>query len=582
MKLVLTGFMATGKSTVARHLARRLQWPLIDCDAEISARAGKPIQQIFRDSGEVDFRALESSIIAEIASDRRRCTQCGKPLPAVIATGGGAIVDPRNYAALREAGLIVCLTARPDVIARRVASGVKVRPMLSRGSISLRQQIAELMETRREAYARATLTIDTSDRTLEEVVEAILDAIAARYRLLLIRPLQARIQLTHNIGPIGTPTRGADPEKPGTTNSPVQKVEFIVELGSNSYPVHVGRRVLPEIGRFARACGLTASRCALITDSNVGALYSKPVLTSLEAHGFQPELIEIAPGEPSKSLAVLQRVYQRLAEAELDRDSAIFALGGGVVGDLAGFAAATYLRGLSFIQVPTSMVAQVDSALGGKTAVNLAAGKNLIGSFYQPRLIVADVETLTSLPDREFREGLAEVIKYGAIADAAFLEWLEQEMPMILARDADRLGHVVERSLRHKAAIVSQDEREGGLRKTLNFGHTLGHALEASTAYGKYLHGEAVAIGMVAAARLSTRRGGLRAEDAERLRNLLEAAGLMTDLPEGWLSGEFIRALRLDKKRRGNTVEFVLLDRLGHALTRKLSFDEIVGEKAQG
>ncbi|MBV8773250.1 MAG: shikimate kinase [Deltaproteobacteria bacterium] len=181
MKLVLTGFMATGKTTVARHLARRLQWPLIDCDAEISARAGKPIHQIFRESGEVHFRALESIVIAEIASDGRRCAQCGKPRPAVIATGGGAIVDPHNYAALRDAGVIVCLSARPDVIARRVASGVKVRPMLSRRSVPLWQQIAELMETRREAYARAALTIDTSDRTIEQVVEAILDAIANRY-----------------------------------------------------------------------------------------------------------------------------------------------------------------------------------------------------------------------------------------------------------------------------------------------------------------------------------------------------------------------------------------------------------------
>ncbi|MBV8773251.1 MAG: 3-dehydroquinate synthase [Deltaproteobacteria bacterium] len=359
-------------------------------------------------------------------------------------------------------------------------------------------------------------------------------------------------------------------------------MEFIVEVGDNSYPVQVGRGLLAEIGKFTRDCGLVASRCAVITDANVGPLYSKPVLTSLEAQGFQPELIEIAPGEPSKSLAVLEQVYQRLAKAELDRESAIFAVGGGVVGDLAGFAAATYLRGLSLVQVPTSMVAQVDSALGGKTAVNLACGKNLIGSFYQPRLIVADVETLTSLPDREFREGLAEVIKYGAIMEAGFLEWLEQEMPMILARDADRLRHMVERSLRHKAAIVSRDEREGDLRKILNFGHTLGHALEASTAYGNYLHGEAVAIGMVAAARLSTRQGALRAEDAERIRNLLEAAGLKTDLPAGWLTAEFIRALRLDKKRRGEMVEFVLLDRLGHAFTRKLRFEEIIGEEIVG
>jgi 3-dehydroquinate synthase len=356
------------------------------------------------------------------------------------------------------------------------------------------------------------------------------------------------------------------------------KVKFVVDLGPNSYPVHIGQGLLADIGGLAAASGLTTGRGALITDANVGRSYSTPVLNSLEDHGFRPQMIEIAPGEPSKSLAMLEFIYHRLAEAELDRDSAIFALGGGVVGDLAGFAAATYSRGLPLVQVPTSMVAQVDSALGGKTGVNLRDAKNLIGAFYQPRLIVADVQTLTSLPEREFREGLAEVIKYGAIMDARFIEWLEQQMPMILAREADRLSEMVERSLRYKAAIVSRDEREGGLRKILNFGHTLGHALEASTAYGSYLHGEAVAIGMAAAARLSVRHAGLRADGAERLRRLLEAAGLASDLPAGWLTGEFIRALRLDKKRLGDTVEFVLLDRLGHALTRKLRFEEIVGE----
>jgi 3-dehydroquinate synthetase len=200
----------------------------------------------------------------------------------------------------------------------------------------------------------------------------------------------------------------------------------------------------------------------------------------------------------------------------------------------------------------------------------------LIGAFYQPRLIVADIGALTSLPEREFREGLAEVIKYGAIMDAPFIGWLEQEMPMILAREANPLAETVERSLRHKAAVVSRDEREGGMRKILNFGHTLGHALEASTAYGNYLHGEAVAMGIAAAARLSTRHSGLKADEAKRLEQLLEAAGLVIELPRGWLTAEFIRALRLDKKRRGDTVEFVLLDRLGHALTRRLGFEEII------
>jgi 3-dehydroquinate synthase len=353
-------------------------------------------------------------------------------------------------------------------------------------------------------------------------------------------------------------------------------MEIVVQLGANSYSVHAGRGLLADIGGLGLASGLTRGRCALITDSNVGTLYSTAVLKALSGSGFHPHLIEIPPGERSKSLAMLEQVYRHLAEVDLDRNSAIFALGGGVVGDLAGFAAATYFRGVPLVQVPTSMIAQVDSALGGKTGVNLRDAKNLIGAFYQPRLVVADIDTLMSLPEREFREGLAEVIKYGAIMDAPFIDWLEQEMPMILAREAGHLTEMVARSLRHKAQIVSRDEREGGLRKILNFGHTLGHALETSTAYGSYLHGEAVAIGMAAAARLSTRYAGLRSDDARRLEQLLKAAGLAIDLPAGWLTGELLRALRLDKKRRGDTVEFVLLDRLGHALTRKLGFEQIV------
>jgi 3-dehydroquinate synthase len=353
---------------------------------------------------------------------------------------------------------------------------------------------------------------------------------------------------------------------------------FRVELGQNSHLVHVGTGLVGKVAELARDCGLEAGRAALITDSNVAKLYAQPALASLKSAGFDPKLIEIAAGELSKSLATLERVYDYLVEAELDRSSAIFALGGGVVGDLAGFAAATYLRGLPVVQIPTTLVAQVDSALGGKTAVNHAAAKNLIGAFYQPRLIVADVGTLSSLPDREFREGLAEVIKYGAILDAPLVAWLEREMPAILARDPARLTEVVDRSLRHKASVVASDEHEGGLRKILNFGHTLGHALEASSGYGSFFHGEAVAIGMAAAAHLSCHYAGFSADEASRLERLIESADLPTRMPAGWQGDDFIRALRHDKKRAGDEVEFVLLDRLGHALTRKLTFAEILAQ----
>jgi 3-dehydroquinate synthase len=353
---------------------------------------------------------------------------------------------------------------------------------------------------------------------------------------------------------------------------------FRVELGVNAHPVHVGAGLLDRLGELALTAALKVGRAALITDSNVARLYGARALAALTAAGFDAVTIEVAAGEASKSLATLEQVYDRLAGAQLDRASTVFALGGGVVGDLAGFAAATYLRGLAVVQVPTTMTAQVDSALGGKTGINLHAAKNLIGAFHQPRMIVADVTTLSSLPDREFREGLAEVIKYGAIMDAPMVAELERAMPTILGRAPAELERIVEQSLRHKAAVVANDEREGGLRKILNFGHTIGHALEAASGYGSYFHGEAVAIGMVAAAGLSRAYASLSAGDAERLVRLVEAAGLPSRMPPGWRGADFERALKLDKKRAGAGVEFVLIDRLGHALTRKLGFDEIVAQ----
>lgn len=351
---------------------------------------------------------------------------------------------------------------------------------------------------------------------------------------------------------------------------------FRVELGVNAHPVHVGAGILERLGVLARDAGLKPGRAAITSDANVAGLYAADALSSLKSAGFDPIMIEIPAGESSKSVEMLAAMYDRMAEAELDRQSVVFALGGGVTGDLGAFAAATFLRGIPVVQVPTTVVAQVDSSLGGKTGVNHPRAKNLIGAFYQPRMIVADVATLATLPEREFREGLAEVIKYGAIMDAPMVADLERGLDAILARDSDALESMVERSLRHKAKVVESDEREGNLRKILNFGHTVGHAIEASAGYGSYLHGEAVAIGMVAACGLSQRHAGLDAAESSRLKALIERAGLPVAMPSGWRSDDFEQAMRLDKKRAGKGVEFVLLDRLGHCTTKSLSIDAIV------
>jgi 3-dehydroquinate synthase len=351
---------------------------------------------------------------------------------------------------------------------------------------------------------------------------------------------------------------------------------FRVELGAQSHPVHVGSGILDRLGELAREAGIKPGRAALITDSNVGKLYAGRATTSLQSAGFDPVVIEIPPGEASKSLEMLSTLYDRMTSAELDRQSVVFALGGGVTGDLSAFAGATYLRGIAVVQIPTTVVAQVDSALGGKSGVNHRIAKNLIGAFHQPRMILADIESLTTLPDREFREGFAEVIKYGAIMDAPMVADLERDIDAILSRDIGILEAVVERSLRHKATVVEGDEREAGLRKTLNFGHTIGHAIEASAGYGKYLHGEAVAIGMTAACKISNKFAGLVDAEATRLVKLIERAGLPTAMITGWDGEDFMRALRLDKKRSEKRIEFVLIDSIGHAFTRNLGFDEIL------
>jgi 3-dehydroquinate synthase len=349
-----------------------------------------------------------------------------------------------------------------------------------------------------------------------------------------------------------------------------------VDLGPASHPVHVGSGILSRVGELARKAGISAGRALLVTDRNVGALYAAQARDSLRAAGFDAAAAEIPAGESSKSLATYQRVIDAMVEAALDRKSPVFALGGGVVGDLAGFVAATFMRGVPLVQVPTSLVAQVDSALGGKTGVNHREGKNLIGVFHQPKLIVADVATLKTLPDRELREGLAEVIKYGAVMDAPMFVDLERNMSAVLERDIAKLEDVVERSLRCKASVVSRDERESGLRKILNFGHTIGHALEAASGYANFLHGEAVAIGMVAAARLSARHAGLSESDVFRIRSLLERARLPVSMPPEWRSERFVTALGLDKKRSDGAIDFVLISEIGRAVISKLKVEEII------
>jgi 3-dehydroquinate synthase len=336
-----------------------------------------------------------------------------------------------------------------------------------------------------------------------------------------------------------------------------------VSLGSRSYQIKVGGGLLSQLGAECAALKL-GQRCAIITDANVGKKFAKAALKSLLASGFQPVLITVPAGEKSKSIFTVEKCYDQLAKHRLERKSFIVALGGGVVGDLAGFVAATYLRGISFVQVPTTLLAQVDSSVGGKTGVNLKAGKNLVGAFYQPRLVLCDLETLKTLPRREYVSGLAEVVKYGVIYDAILFAQLERNLPKLLQRDPKTLRDVVARCCEIKAEVVGQDETESGLRAILNFGHTIGHAIENSSGYGKFLHGEAIAIGQVAAAKLSQLILGLASAEVGRIEELLAQAGLPVKLKlTAAQRRKLFAAMKLDKKVSDGEIKFVLATKIG-------------------
>jgi 3-dehydroquinate synthase len=339
-----------------------------------------------------------------------------------------------------------------------------------------------------------------------------------------------------------------------------------VQLGNRSYEIKIAPGLLQKLGGEC-ARRKFGQRCAIITDKNAGKFFAKTVFDSLAQAGFFPALITIPAGEMAKNLRTVQNCYDQLAAQKLERNSFILALGGGVVGDLAGFVAATYLRGIPFVQVPTTLLAQVDSSVGGKTGVNLRAGKNLVGAFYQPRLVICDLETLATLPEREFISGLAEVIKYGIIFDTKLFAQLERDLPKILQRDERILTQIVARCCEIKAKIVSQDEMESGLRAILNFGHTIGHAIENSFGYGKFLHGEAISIGQVAAAKLSEKVLGLPKSDVERIEKLFQRAGLPTQIKLNSVQRKKLFAvMKLDKKVSGGEIKFVLAEKISKVI----------------
>ncbi len=342
-----------------------------------------------------------------------------------------------------------------------------------------------------------------------------------------------------------------------------------IALGERSYPIQIGSGLLADAANFADLP--KASTALIVSNSTVAPLYAAALQAALQPHYASVHLVVLPDGEAHKDWQTLNLIFDALLQNNCDRKTVLFALGGGVVGDMTGFAAASYMRGVPFVQVPTTLLAQVDSSVGGKTGINHPLGKNMVGAFYQPQRVLCDLGTLKTLPPREVSAGLAEVIKYGPIADMAFLDWIEAHIEALVARDVQALAHAVRRSCEIKAQVVSQDEREGGLRAILNFGHTFGHAIEAGLGYGDWLHGEAVGCGMVMAAHLSQALGLVDAAFVQRLTRLIAAAGLPVRGPVLDASdnaGRYLALMRVDKKAEAGAIRFVLIDGPGRACMR--------------
>ena len=520
--IVLVGMPGAGKTSIGRRLAMRLGLPFLDADTEIEAAAGLPITDIFARYGEAHFRDGERRVIARLLA--------GPPI--VLATGGGAFADARTRAAIHASGAVsVWLQCRMGTLLKRVA-GREHRPMFLNADPA--EVLERLMVARHPLYAEADIVIACSDESPEVTTRRVLDALDA------FRP-PAKLPVT---------------------------------LGERSYDILVGEGLLARAGALL-APVLPARRVVIVTDETVAPLHLPALREGLAEAGFAITAeITVAPGEASKGFPTLQAVLERMLAAGADRRTAVLALGGGVVGDLAGFAAAVALRGLPFVQLPTTLLAQVDSSVGGKTGVNLALGKNLVGAFHQPRIVLADTGTLTTLPPRELRAGYAEVAKHGLLSGEAFWHWCEAHGPALVAGDAPALVHAVLESCKLKAAVVAGDEREEsaeGGRALLNLGHTFGHALEAECGYGgSLLHGEAVGIGLGLAASLSARLGHCSQELPGRVIAHLQACGMparIADLPREFSAEALLGRMRKDKKARDGALRFVLLRGPGEAFT---------------
>ena len=530
--IFITGFSGSGKTTVGRIAARLLGWAFVDLDDEIEQTAGLAIEQIFARYGEAHFRRLERERLA---------AACERDMQ-VVSTGGGIVVDWRNRRAMERAGAVVCLEARPETLFARVERQARedaeasARPMLFAADALAR--IRSLKARRQFAYTHARLIVHTDD----------------------LSPEQAAMEVVRGWKDISETN-----EARAAWDSP--DLAAVVETSGGDYPVWVGWDIMDRLGeRVIQTVGET-STTYIFTDEHVYSM-ARRAQSSLERAGIAAHIFIMPAGEQHKTLKTVELAYEWLSHRRAERGHLVLAVGGGVVGDLAGFVAATYVRGMPFAQAPTSLLAMMDASIGGKVAVDLPRGKNLVGAFYQPRLVLSDVSILRGLPARQMASGWAEAIKHGLILDEDLLADFDRQRDALMALEPQAAAELIRRSVAIKANVVSRDERETlGVRVLLNYGHTIGHAIEAATGYDTYLHGEAVSVGMMGAANIALHRGLLDAEAVERQADMLRSFGLPLSC-EGVSVDAIEEAMRSDKKVSAGSIRWVLLDGIGNAVTR--------------
>jgi shikimate kinase/3-dehydroquinate synthase len=527
--VVLVGMMGAGKTSVGKRLAAKLGLPFVDADAEIEVGAQLTISEIFERFGEAYFREGERKVIARLLNSG----------PLVLATGGGAFMNATTRDNIARHGLSIWLKPSFDILLARVRKKSN-RPLLK--TADPEQTLRRLLDERSPTYALADFIIESVDAAHDSVVEVIL----GRLHLALGRDGETSVQ-------------------------PWRRVE--VPLGARAYSILIGPGLLDAAGAEIAKIAPGAN-CAVVTDARVAPLYLGRLAKSLDRAGLRCTSIVCPPGEGAKSYAEFARVADALIEARIERGDIIIALGGGVVGDLAGFCAATLRRGVRLVQIPTTLLAQVDSSVGGKTGINSRHGKNLVGAFHQPSLVLADTTCLNSLSERDFRAGFAEVVKYGLISDRGFFDFLESKWRDIFAGGLSR-ADAIAISCTAKARFVAADETEQGERALLNLGHTFGHALENLTRYDpvRLVHGEGVAIGMALAFRFSRDLGLCSGQDAARVEAQLKAVGLptrMRDIPRFEAdSGSLLSAMRQDKKVVHGKLTFILVRGIGEGFVAR-------------